>query len=858
MDRLPARPAAALLALALAALPAGAHDDDPKILDRTAPYAGQGFRPGALLRAGGGGPQAAAQASQLGGALMLSALDDLHVEFPRSGVQLLSWLPLDELAPEVFTGNDCWGYTSPSGREYAIIGHSHGTTFVEITDPSDPVVIHYQAGEQSLWRDVKVYQQYAYIVSEGGGGIQVMNLGNIDGGVVTLANQIFSGGTSESHNVAIDTDSGYLYRCGGGNNIGLRVYRLSNNPANPQYVGSWNSRYVHDVQVVTYTSGPYAGREIAFACSGFGNGASNTGLTILDVTNKNNIFTRAQFYYSNAAYSHQAWLSEDRTKLFLDDELDEDGTLPTTTHVIDVTNLNSPSYLGNFTNGSSAIGHNLYTKGDLCYQANYRSGLRIFDVSSAPGATEVAYFDTWPGDDDDAFNGLWSCYPYFPSGVVIGSDLERGLFVWWVGEPKLTFDVVGGVPEVLDPAGEAVTVQISELSAGDLQPGSATLHLDTGGGVVEVPLTAQGGGAFQAQFPATACGTEVRWFVSARSTDGLLWTYPAEAPYNHLDSVAAEGRVIAFEDDMEQDLGWTVGDPSDSATAGVWRRDDPVETAASPEDDRSPNGTLCWTTGLFADIDGGFTTLTSPAFDLQAWHDPVVTFWLYFHRDGLSQGTDQCRVEVSNDDGATWVEMERIQQVPLEKIASWDRKSYHLAQWVTPTAQTRIRVRAQDENLDSFVKALVDDVTVWQAACDCAPTSYCTSAANSAGTAAQIGWSGSTELGQNDFHLTVSGALPGGLGLFFYGPNQVQLPLAEGTLCVGGGALGIQRLQPPLQADASGVATRQLDFTAPPAAAGPGAIGAGSTWNFQFWYRDPQGGPGGSNLSDGLSVTFCQ
>ena len=846
-----------LLVLSLAALPAWAHDDDPKILDRTAPYAGPGYRPSALLRPGGGAPGEALE-SQLGSALMLSSLGDSHVEFPRSGVQLLSWVPLAELAPEAISGNDCWGYTSPSGREYAMIGHSHGTTFVDISDPSGPVVIHNQVGEQSLWRDVKVYQEYAYIVSEGGGGIQVMNLSNIDNGVVTLANQIFSGGTSDTHNVAIDTDSGFLYRCGGASNTGLRVYRLSNNPANPQYVGSWNSRYVHDVQVVTYTSGQYAGRQIAFACSGFGNGSSNTGLTILDVTNKNNIYTRAQFYYSGAAYSHQAWLSEDRTKLFLDDELDENGTLPTTTHVIDVTNLNSPSYLGNFTNGSTAIGHNLYTKGDLCYEANYRSGLRIFDVSNAPSATEVAYFDTWPGDDDDAFNGLWSCYPYFPSGVVIGSDLERGLFVWWVGDPKLTFDVVGGVPEVLDPAGETLTVQISELAAGDLQAGSARLHLDTGTGLFEVPMAAQGGGAFQAQVPPVECGTEVRWFLSARSTDGILWTYPSEAPYNHLDSVAAAGQLVAFEDDMEQDLGWTSGIPADTATAGVWRLEDPVETAASPEDDHTEGGTRCWVTGLYADIDGGVTTLTSPAFNLQGWQDPVVTFWLYFHRDGLSQATDQCRIEVSNDDGQTWVEMERIRQVPLEKIASWDRKSYHLAQWVTPGAQTRIRIRAQDENLDSFVKALVDDFKVWQADCGCQPTTYCTSNENSVGSEARIGWSGSAELGQNDFHLTVSDALPGGLGLFFYGSTQVQLPLAEGTLCVGGGSQGIQRLQPPLQTDPTGSATRQVDFSAPPAGSGPGAITAGSTWNFQFWYRDPQGGPGGSNLSDGLSVTFCQ
>jgi len=850
-----ARIARALLGLCLLTLPAAAHDDDPKILDRTGPYVGPGFRPAAFVQ---GGTMAGLQASQLGGAIQLSELNDTHVAFPANGVQLLSWLPLSELGTDVFSGNDCWGYVAPSGREYAIIGLSNGTTFVEITDPSDPVVIDHLPGESSLWRDVKVYQDYAYIVSEGGGGIQVVSLANIDSGIVTLANQIFSGGNSDTHNVAIDVDSGYLYRCGGGNNQGLRIYRLHTNPANPQYVGSWNSRYVHDVQVVTYTTGPYAGREIAFACSGFGNGSSNTGLTILDVTNKGSIFTRAQFYYSNAAYSHQAWLSEDRTTLFLDDELDENGTLPTTTHVIDVTDLNSPSYSGNFTNGSGAIGHNLYTKGDLVYEANYRSGLRIFDASDAVNASEVAYFDTWPGDDDDSFNGLWSCYPYFPSGVVIGSDLERGLFVWWVGAPKIDIDVVGVAPEIMNPAGDTVTLQLTELTAGDLQAGSETLYVDSGAGLVQVPLVAQGAGLYEAQFPATACGSEVRWFVGARSTDGILWTLPKEAPYNHFDAVAATGEVVAFEDDMEQDRGWTVGDPSDTATAGVWRRDDPVEGPASTEDDHSPIGTQCYMTGLLADVDGGITSLISPEFDLQAWSDPIASFWLYFRRDGLSQGTDQCRVEVSNDGGTNWIEMERIKKVPLEQEASWAYKSYRLADWVAPTAQVRLRIRVQDENLDSIIKGMVDDFRLWQPACDCLPVNYCVSAPNSAGTTAQIGWSGSVELGQNNFTLDVSGALPDALGLFFYGPAEVQLPLAEGTLCVGGGSLGIQRLQPPLQLDGAGAASRQLDFTAPPASSGPGAISLGSTWNFQFWYRDPAGGPVGSNLSDALRVNFCQ
>ncbi|MFT7484564.1 MAG: choice-of-anchor B domain-containing protein [Candidatus Paceibacteria bacterium] len=841
----------------LLSLPVLAHDDDPKILDAQAPVAGSGYRPAAYLPGGSFSGMAGIGGGLIGTQDMLTSLDDNHISFPAAGVQLLSWLSMDDLDPAAFGANDCWGYVAPSGREYALIGLTSGTSFVEITNPSDPVIVHMQAGEHSLWRDIKVYQEYAYIVSEGGGGIQVVDLSQIDSGVVTLANTVFAGGTAASHNVAIDEVSGFLYRCGGSGN-GLRIYSLSN-PVSPNYVGNWNSRYVHDVQVVTYTSGPYSGKQIAFACSGFGNGSGSTGLTILDVTNKNSIQTRAQYYYSNAGYSHQAWLSDDRSTLYLNDELDEDGTLPTTTHVVGVSNIDSPQNLGTFTNGNPSIGHNLYTSGDLVFEANYRSGLRVFDTSGGPNASEVAYFDTWPGDDDAQFNGLWSCYPNFPSGLVIGSDRERGLFVWWVGERKLDLDLVVAAPSIVSPAGASVDIQISELTPGNLQPGSEMLYYDAGAGLVEVPLASLGGGTYQAQFPAMPCGETLRWFVGARSTDGILWTMPETAPYDHLEALVAEGEIVVFEDDFEMDRGWTTGSPQDTATAGAWRRADPVQTSVSPEDDHTPGaGTMCQVTGLTADIDGGLTTLTSPVIDMSGAGDATISFWMQFRKGGFTQGTDRMDIEISNDAGATWILVERVREISTEAEGTWTHHSYQATNWVTPTAATQLRFRIQDTNLNSDVKGLVDDFRVTQTLCPCEMGNYCSAALNSNGTAASIAASGNGSVSANNLTLQVSGAVPNGLGLFFYGAEQAQLPLAEGTLCVSGGVSGIQRLQPPMMVDGAGMGTRFLDLSAFPASSGPGAIGVGSTWNFQFWYRDPAGGPGGSNLSDGLEVTFCQ
>ncbi len=137
------------------------------------------------------------------------------------------------------------------------------------------------------------------------------------------------------------------------------------------------------------------------------------------------------------------------------------------------------------------------------------------------------------------------------------------------------------------------------------------------------------------------------------------------------------------------------------------------------------------------------------------------------------------------------------------------------------------------------------------------PAPFCTAAANSTGGPALMGHAGTLRFADNDFSLTVSGAVPQQFGVFFYGPDATDAPFGNGTLCVGGGAAGIFRLNPPVAIDGSGSAERALDFTLPPLSAGPGAVTPLSTWRFQFWYRDPQAGGSFFNLSDGLDAYFC-
>ena len=830
-----------LIALAVALVGShalAAHDEDPKILSLMPAYQGPGYHPG----------------SSAGGTQLMAGAMNPPVNFGRSGVRLMSWLPTSELGGG--SGNDCWGYVAPSGREYALVGTGSGTAFVEVTDPSNPDVVAIIAGPPSLWRDIKVYDHYAYAVSEGGSGIQVIDMGAIDSGVVTLVNTVLGGGSTATHNVAINVDSGYLYRCGGGGG-GLRIYNLAN-PASPSYVSSWGNRYVHDAQIVSYTSGPYAGREIAFVCSGYGNGGTQTRFEVLDVTNKGNIFTRSTVFYSNAAYSHQVWVDEQRQYAYLNDELDE-GPSDTRTIVIDISNLDNTSQATEFTNGRPAIGHNLYMRGDFVFEANYRSGLRIFDASNRTNPVETAYFDTYPTDDRAEFNGLWSCFPFFPSGTVLGSDRERGLFVLWVGAAPIELDVPAGIPEVIDPAGESVIVEITESQPGELVGGSEMLVYDSGAGATSVPLVALGGGLYRADLPSTPCGTELRWYVGAHSSNGFEWRFPEAAPSSSAVSSSALSQSVLFSDDFESDLGWTVDTANDTATEGQWQRAVPVGTAGAPSEDISPAGTQAWVTGRLRDLDGGKTTLLSPIFDLSQTAEPYVTYWswLCVTQDNLGS-TDNLRTFLSNDGGQSWVVAQIINQLHPEENSGWFYHSLRVRDFVSPSSQVRVKFEAVDRPSENTVEAAIDEVRVLDRSCvSCNSSNFCLSSPNSAGPGASIGFSGSSSLSAADLVLEVDAAVAGQFGIFFYGPEQVQTAFGDGLLCVGAGSVGLFRLEPAQQLDGSGHAQRPVDYGSQPAASGSGQLAVGSTWNFQFWYRDPAGGSAGFNLTNGLSLQFC-
>ena len=364
--------------------------------------------------------------------------------YPCNKIDLYSQMPAIQLGGTVSTeANDIWGWTDPlNNKEYAIIGFTSHTAFVDISIPTAPVYLGKlpTASENSIWRDIKVYSNHAYIVSEARAhGMQVFDLTRLRGVSTpqTFTADFHYTGFGRCHNIAIDEVNGYAYA------IGTRTYvpgssGISNGggphiiniqtPASPFFVNEYNAQgYSHDAQIVVY-NGPdtdHLGKQIYI-------GSNENKVVVVDVTNKLAPVLISNFTYTNTAYTHQGWLTEDHKYFILGDEVDEQSFgFNTKTVIVDMTDLDAPVLKWNYNGQTPAIDHNGYTKGNDFYLANYRAGLRIMDISNLDSANmnEVGFFDTFPTSNSNQFNGAWSVYPYFASGSIIISDIERGLFV---------------------------------------------------------------------------------------------------------------------------------------------------------------------------------------------------------------------------------------------------------------------------------------------------------------------------------------------------------------------------------------------------------------------------------------------
>ncbi|MEX0722632.1 MAG: choice-of-anchor B family protein [Gracilimonas sp.] len=364
-------------------------------------------------------------------------------------VDLISFLPISAIGGERGVRlNDMWGWTDEeTGKNYAIVGRNEGTSFVDVTDPLNPVYVGNlpltETAQPNVWRDMKVYKDHVYVVADGARehGMQVLDLTQLrefDGEPILFEETTIYRNVNSVHNIVINEDTGFAYAVGssgGGETCGGGLHMINiQDPANPEFAGCFadattgraGTGYSHDAQCVIY-EGPdeeHQGSEICF-------GANETAISIADVSDKDAPVALSTASYPDHAYVHQGWLTEDQRYFYQNDELDElSGNVDRTRTIIwDVSDLDDPQFVDEFFVENPASDHNLYILGNTMYQSNYVSGLQVIDISNPEEPKRVGFFDTHPFVEDAAgFSGTWSNYPYFDDIVLMTSSNE-GLFI---------------------------------------------------------------------------------------------------------------------------------------------------------------------------------------------------------------------------------------------------------------------------------------------------------------------------------------------------------------------------------------------------------------------------------------------
>lgn len=396
-----------------------------------------------------------------------------------SGYDLQSYIPFTDFGAG--NSNDSWGWTDPDdGTEYVLVGLDNGVAFVDISDPINPLYLGKLPTHTSpsLWRDVKVYNNHAFVVSEAGGhGMQVFDLTRlrtVASPPETFTEDAHYDGFGSAHNIVINEDTGYAYGVGTNTYNGGPHFVNIQDPLNPVGEGGWAvDDYSHDGQVVTY-NGPdtdYVGHEIYV-------GSNENEVIVADITDKNNPIGISTIGYSNTVYTHQGWFTDDQVYFIVGDEIDEiDYGFNTRTLVFDFTDLDNPTLDFEYTGPTPATDHNLYIKGDNLYLANYTAGLRVLDISDIANGnfTETGYFDVYPSNDNSGYNGAWNVYPYFESGnIVITTLFSGGLFI--VKESELStdeFDLNHGLSIYPNPSLDEININsrtsaITNISISDV------------------------------------------------------------------------------------------------------------------------------------------------------------------------------------------------------------------------------------------------------------------------------------------------------------------------------------------------------------------------------------------------------
>ncbi|GJM44678.1 MAG: hypothetical protein DHS20C21_15200 [Gemmatimonadota bacterium] len=645
--------------------------------------------------------------------------------------------------------NDVWGFVGTDGREYIIQGTTTGTAWWDVEDPKNAFQVKFIAGAASTWRDMFVIGDYAYIGTEGGGGIQIVDIS--DPTDPTLVNT-YTTTVGSSHNVFGDPSRNLVFVVGAAGTGGLQILDASD-PVNLVEIGDWQNKYIHDISIEN---------NLAYVSL-----ISDDRFRILDLADSTNPVNYGTIFFDPS--NHASWPMGDGVHVALAAETGG-GHLK----VVDVSVPTSITLVGDYNPGPAASIHNVHVEGSQVFCSWYARGTRVYDATVPTALVESGYFDTYPDSDGQGVGpGNWGVYPHLPSGTIAANDGTYGLFLLrydvnaatldgtvsssaggFINGADVTFGaqaiVTDGTgyykfsseagPQSMDvtafghqaqtvnvvaSAGATTTtpVVLTKLPSGGLAGTITEVGTGTPLAGVEIaltgtPLTAVSDGSGDYSFPDVPTSPSASYDLEV-----LLSGYGVPAA-----SVTLATGVVTTKDieltpaaeyvDFSAPTGWTV-DNDVATTSGFWEFGEPFGTyqnsqSFQPEFDHTPDPEdQCAVTGNAAigsiggdDVDGGATRLLSPVYDLSSMTEPHV---FYYRTYAVNAQDDAWQTHVTTNGGANWT---LIDSTDLHE-PNWTGIDVDLTPITGSASAVQFRFTCEDPSPGQVVEGALDDFSIY-------------------------------------------------------------------------------------------------------------------------------------------------